>query len=84
MATVNVVVIVEATRALAAHRGGELNKFHIPAVIAVSTALFVKLLLFFYCFRIRKHSSQVQVLWEDHRNDLVINTFGESQSPPLR
>jgi hypothetical protein len=24
-----------------------------------------------YCFAIRKSSSQVQVLWEDHRNDLL-------------
>lgn len=36
----------------------------------------VKLSLFLYCFSIRKHSSQVQVLWEDHRNDLFINGFG--------
>jgi len=33
-------------------------------------------MLFLYCFTIRKHSSQVQVLWEDHRNDLFINGFG--------
>lgn len=36
----------------------------------------VKLLLFLYCFSLRKRSSQVQVLWEDHRNDLYINGFG--------
>jgi hypothetical protein len=36
----------------------------------------VKFMLFLYCFSIRKHSSQVQVLWEDHRNDLFINGFG--------
>lgn len=32
----------------------------------------VKLLLFLYSFSIRKHSSRVQVLWEDHRNDLYV------------
>lgn len=36
----------------------------------------VKFLLFLYCFGIRRSSSQVQILWEDHRNDLWINTFG--------
>ncbi|KAH7107492.1 CDF-like metal transporter [Auriculariales sp. MPI-PUGE-AT-0066] len=75
MATVNVVVIVEAIRALVSHKGDELNKFHIPAVVSVGAALFVKFLLFLYCFGIRKHSSQVQVLWEDHRNDIVLNSF---------
>ena len=25
---------------------------------------------------LRKNSSQVEVLWEDHRNDLFINGFG--------
>ena len=38
----------------------------------------VKLLLFLYCLGLRKNSSQVHVLWEDHRNDLFINGFGMS------
>ena len=37
----------------------------------------VKLLLFLYCLGLRKSSSQVHVLWEDHRNDLFINGFGQ-------
>jgi divalent metal cation (Fe/Co/Zn/Cd) transporter len=36
----------------------------------------VKFLLFLYCFSLRKKSSQVLVLWQDHRNDLFINGFG--------
>jgi hypothetical protein len=36
----------------------------------------VKFLLFLYCFSLRGKSSQVRVLWEDHRNDLFINSFG--------
>jgi hypothetical protein len=36
----------------------------------------VKLILFLYSYSIRTRSSQVQVLWEDHRNDLWINAFG--------
>jgi hypothetical protein len=37
----------------------------------------VKFLLFLYCYSLRSRSSQVEVLWEDHRNDLFINSFGE-------
>jgi hypothetical protein len=36
----------------------------------------VKFILFIYCYALRSKSSQVEVLWEDHRNDLWINTFG--------
>lgn len=35
-------------------------------------------MLFILCYPFRKNSSQVAVLWEDHRNDLWINTFGMS------
>jgi hypothetical protein len=35
-------------------------------------------MLFLYCLALRKKSSQVHILWEDHRNDLFINSFGES------
>ncbi len=31
-----------------------------------------KLSLFIYCFSLRKQSSQVEVLFEDHRNDLFV------------
>ena len=37
----------------------------------------VKFALFVYCFSLRKKSSQVLVLWQDHRNDLFINGFGK-------
>ncbi|EEB95332.1 hypothetical protein MPER_05710, partial [Moniliophthora perniciosa FA553] len=52
------------------------NELHIPSVVAVGVAFFTKFLLFLYCYSIRDSSSQVQVLWEDHRNDLFINGFG--------
>lgn len=45
-------------------------------VYQVAPQLGTKFLLFLYCFSIRKNSSQVQVLWEDHRNDLWVNSFG--------
>jgi divalent metal cation (Fe/Co/Zn/Cd) transporter len=73
MGSVNFVVIVESARILITKQGDELAPFHIPSIIAVATALVVKFLLFVYCYSVRKHSSQVQVLWQDHRNDLWIN-----------
>ena len=36
----------------------------------------VKIMLFLYCHTLRSKSSQVHVLWEDHRNDIFINGFG--------
>jgi hypothetical protein len=51
---------------LHSHRHGLLSS-HYPVV---------KFILFIYCYSLRNKSSQVHVLWEDHRNDLWINTFG--------
>ncbi|KAG8963155.1 hypothetical protein FRC03_003356 [Tulasnella sp. 419] len=73
MAAVNLVVVVECVRELIeAHQG---IKFHLPALIAVGVALGVKFLLFLYCFTLRNSSTQVRMLWQDHRNDLFVNTF---------
>lgn len=74
MASVNLVVIVESVRALLAQEKD--TGFHLQAILAVAAALGVKFALFLYCFALRSKSSQVQVLWEDHRNDLFINGFG--------
>ncbi|PSR72556.1 hypothetical protein PHLCEN_2v11549 [Hermanssonia centrifuga] len=77
MGSVNLVVIVESMRTIATHNSDEkTNALHVPSLIAVGAALGVKLALFFYCLSYRKASSQVHVLWEDHRNDLFINGFG--------
>ncbi|KAJ7724248.1 CDF-like metal transporter [Mycena metata] len=76
MGSVNLVVIVESAQSLITKKNGDLKTFHLPSILAVAAALAVKLLLFLYCFSLRKKSSQVLVLWEDHRNDLWINTFG--------
>jgi len=47
------------------------------------TASVTKLSLFLYCFAIRRQSSQVQVLWEDHRygraSELLALTCTESE-----
>ncbi|KAJ7657988.1 CDF-like metal transporter [Mycena rosella] len=75
MGSVNFVVIVESVQNLIT-ASTDLKQFHLPSILAVAVALAVKLLLFIYCFSLRKKSSQVLVLWEDHRNDLWINGFG--------
>ncbi|KAK6849839.1 hypothetical protein PG990_001234 [Apiospora arundinis] len=52
------------------------NNFHLPSVIAVVIAFTTKLCLFFYCWGIKDKYSQVDILWQDHRNDLLVNGFG--------
>ncbi|ORX40607.1 cation efflux family-domain-containing protein [Kockovaella imperatae] len=76
MAAVNLILIVESIQNLVTYDGSETKKFHVPSIIAVGVAFVTKLFLFLYCLAIRKASSQVQVLWEDHRNDLLTNGFG--------
>ncbi|KAJ6595542.1 CDF-like metal transporter [Mycena vulgaris] len=49
---------------------------HIPSVVIFGIAFLTKLALFIYCYSVRSKSSQVRVLWEDHRNDLAVNAFG--------
>lgn len=73
MFAVNLILVVEAMKQFAT-RGGEgddTNHFHVPSIVAVGIAFGVKFALFLFCIAIRKWSSQVQVLWEDHRNDLL-------------
>ncbi len=77
MGSVNLVVVVESIRTIISHNSADdTNEFHVPSIIAVAAALGAKILLFLYCLPLRKSSSQVEVLWEDHRNDMFINGFG--------
>jgi hypothetical protein len=75
------VVAVESLRAIAEHgpNDPDTNAFFVPAIAAVGAALGVKVLLFLYCFSLRNKDSQIRMLWEDHRNDLFLNFFGEHQ-----
>ncbi|EPS94410.1 hypothetical protein FOMPIDRAFT_1033379 [Fomitopsis schrenkii] len=75
MSSVNLVILVESVQELITHTGTD-DKFHIPSLVAVGAALGVKFILFLYCSGFRAQSSQVHVLWEDHRNDIFINGFG--------
>ncbi|PYH83349.1 hypothetical protein BO82DRAFT_307040 [Aspergillus uvarum CBS 121591] len=65
---VSLVLVVESIRALAGS-DHELGKFDVAAVIAAACGFGIKLFLAVYCFIFRKHSSQLQMLWEDNRND---------------
>ncbi|KAI1079284.1 cation efflux family-domain-containing protein [Whalleya microplaca] len=56
--------------------GAVVNDFHLPSVIAVSIAFGTKFVLFLYCWGLKDKYSQVDILWQDHRNDLLINGFG--------
>ena len=79
MCAVNVVVVAESLRSIIGHAPSDpdTNTFYPPALFAVGSALGVKLLLFLYCFSLRNKDSQIRMLWEDHRNDIFLNGFGE-------
>jgi len=78
MCSVNMVVAVESLRAIIEHgpNDADTTTFFLPAIVAVGSALAIKLLLFIYCFSLRNKDSQIRMLWEDHRNDLFLNSFG--------
>ncbi|KAL4917621.1 hypothetical protein BDW62DRAFT_211123 [Aspergillus aurantiobrunneus] len=76
MTAVSILLIAFSIRDLAAGSDSETGKFHLPSVIAVVVAFSTKFALFAYCFALRNQVSQIRILWEDHRNDLLINGFG--------
>lgn len=76
MTTVSFILIAFSCRELADPPQGEVKKFHLPSVIAVATAFVTKLCLFLYCWALKDKYSQINILWQDHRNDLLINGFG--------
>lgn len=76
MTAVSLIIIVQAVRDLVEGSSTTTEKFHLPSVIAVGIAFSTKLGLFCYCFAIRNLYSQIRILWEDHRNDLIINGTG--------
>lgn len=79
MSSVSFILIVLSIRELATHRTAEnpdTNSLHVPSIVAVAVAFLTKLALFLFCWSLRSSYSQVQILWEDHRNDLMINGLG--------
>lgn len=76
MIAVSFILIAFSIRDLSVGSDVETNGFHLPAVIAVGVAFVTKFCLFLYCWALKGQSSQVNILWTDHRNDLFINGFG--------
>ncbi|CZT49233.1 related to cation diffusion facilitator 10 [Rhynchosporium secalis] len=76
MTTVSAILIAFSCRELSVPPENDLKKFHLPSVIAVATAFVTKLALFLYCWALKDKYSQINILWQDHRNDLLINGFG--------
>ncbi|KAM4064808.1 cation efflux family protein [Hirsutella rhossiliensis] len=74
MTTVSVVIMAFAAQELVQARPDK--QFHLASVISVCAAFSTKLALFLYCWSIKDRYSQVNILWQDHRNDLFINGFG--------
>ncbi|BCR98544.1 cation diffusion facilitator family transporter [Aspergillus luchuensis] len=76
MTAVSFILIAFSIRELAEGSNSETGSFHLPSVVAVIVAFCTKFALFLYCFALKDQYSQVMILWEDHRNDLLINGFG--------
>ncbi|KAI1349548.1 hypothetical protein F5Y01DRAFT_184032 [Xylaria sp. FL0043] len=78
MGSVSLILVAFSIQELATHKSTDpgTNGFHLPSVIAVAVAFGTKFSLFLYCWGIKDKYSQVAILWQDHRNDLLINGFG--------
>ena len=76
MTAVSFILIAFSAKELIDGSETETKKFHLTSTIAVAVAFATKLSLFAYCWALRNQYSQIRILWEDHRNDLVINGFG--------
>lgn len=76
MTSVSFILIAFSIRELAEGSDSPTGEFHLPSTIAVVVAFATKAVLFIYCFALRNQVSQIRILWEDHRNDLIINGFG--------
>lgn len=76
MTCVSAIIVALSVRDLIVGSNSETKSFHLASVIAVSVAFATKLALFAYCWALRNLYSQIRILWEDHRNDLLINGFG--------
>ncbi|KAE9379138.1 cation diffusion facilitator 1 [Stipitochalara longipes BDJ] len=76
MTAVSFILIAFSVRELVEGSNSDTKSFHLPSVIAVAVAFTTKLGLFLYCWSLKDKYSQINILWQDHRNDLLINGFG--------
>jgi len=74
MSTVSVQLIIEGVETLIAGDTRHLDIGYI-SIILVAAAIGVKVLLFLYC-RVLTFSPSAMTLAADHRNDIVVNSFG--------
>lgn len=75
MTAVSLIIIAFAARELAEH-DGDLKPFNLASIISVCAAFATKFTLFLYTWSIKDRYSQVRILWQDHRNDLLVNGLG--------
>lgn len=80
MTAVSFVIIVISSSELVRGFAHNTKPLHLVSLICLGVAFCAKLTLFFYCWALRNTYSQVRILWEDHRNDLVINSLGALMS----
>ncbi|KXX78444.1 Metal tolerance protein 3 [Madurella mycetomatis] len=73
MTAVSLIIIAFAARELAEH-DGDLKPFNLPSIISVCAAFATKFTLFLYTWSIKDRYSQVRILWQDHRNDLLVGS----------
>ncbi|KAI1427895.1 cation efflux family-domain-containing protein [Xylaria sp. FL1777] len=74
LTTVAVELLIESIRTLAAG-ARESEPLQIIPLVFVGVAVFAKSSLMCYCFLYRRYPS-VHVFYIDHRNDVVVNSFG--------
>ncbi|OAA44947.1 cation diffusion facilitator 1 [Metarhizium rileyi] len=74
MTSVSLIIIAFAAQELSQYDSSK--KFHLASVISVCAAFLTKFSLFLYCWSLKNKYSQVNILWQDHRNDLLVNGFG--------
>ena len=77
MSCASAILIVESIRDVVEHMAdadaADRSTLHLPSIIAVSVAFTTKFILMLYCLGLRRSNSQVSMLFEDHRNDLLVN-----------
>jgi cation diffusion facilitator family transporter len=76
MTAVSFILVAFSVRELVQGSNADTKSFYLPSVIAVAVAFTTKLVLFLYCWSLKDKYSQINILWQDHRNDLLINGFG--------
>ncbi|KAI0129414.1 cation efflux family protein, partial [Xylariales sp. AK1849] len=75
MTTVAIQLLVESGRTLGSGDPGDAEQLKVVPIVFVAVAIFAKTSLMLYCLAYRKYPS-VHVFFVDHRNDIVVNSFG--------